>query len=487
VGQEDRPLKSRKEHLLARSEQAKQERLSIAVDLAHPLLVLERSLDWDTLLPYVEEIRRSKVKSAAGKPAHLRVLVAAVMVKAYMKQTYRRDSDLMRHFAPARYLAGLTKTDWSPAKSTIWDFFDLLGVDGLDAINKFVVKMAVAKGFTDANHMAADLTAQEATIPYPNEMGHMSTFLRRIARASATVGGVFKTFGSKAASAFQEAKTMVREYRLFAKTKEAKDHLTAKMADLVEGVQQQLHGALDEALEQRQPLIKYQKVAFRSMLRLHRIVATLLPQIRSWLKTGFVAKDKIISLHIPETYSIVRGKVGKKVEFGLTWGIARLRGGYLLATLAKDKQEIVDSKFAVRAVDDHIKLFGKAPESFAYDRAGDTKGVIAALKARGVKQLGIARKGKAPWLVHGREKEQLISERAQVEGGIGTVKNGYGFNRPAARSRKMMGVCGQAAVLGFNLSRLVQDFTPPKPGSLLAAVGSRGRKKPLKNKRTSSS
>jgi hypothetical protein len=43
----------------------------------------------------------------------------------------------------------------------------------------------------------------------------------------------------------------------------------------------------------------------------------LIPQIRYWIKTGFVAANKIISVHIPELYSIVRGKAGKKVEFGL--------------------------------------------------------------------------------------------------------------------------------------------------------------------------
>jgi hypothetical protein len=46
-----------------------------------------------------------------------------------------------------------------------------------------------------------------------------------------------------------------------------------------------------------------------------------------------VASGKIISLYIPQLYSIVRGKVGKTVEFGLSWGITRLSGGYLLATL----------------------------------------------------------------------------------------------------------------------------------------------------------
>jgi len=62
-------------------------------------------------------------------------------------------------------------------------------------------------------------------------------------------------------------------------------------------------------------------------------------------------------------------------------------------------------------------------------------------------------------LVEGKVKERLITERARVEGGIGTLKcPKYGFNRPAARSVKMMGVAGQRAVLGFNLNKLIRDL-----------------------------
>jgi membrane-associated phospholipid phosphatase len=43
-------------------------------------------------------------------------------------------------------------------------------------------------------------------------------------------------------------------------------------------------------------------------------------------------------------------------------------------------------------------------------------------------------------------KEKLVSERAQVEGGIGAVKSSrYNFHRPRARSVRMMGACGQLA------------------------------------------
>lgn len=73
--------------------------------------------------------------------------------------------------------------------------------------------------------------------------------------------------------------------------------------------------------------------------------------------------------------------------------------------------------------------------------------------------MGLAPRGKAEWNVSGRTKEKLISERAQIEGGIGSIKHQkYGFNRPAARSVKMMGACGQLAVLGFNLNKVAREL-----------------------------
>jgi hypothetical protein len=44
----------------------------------------------------------------------------------------------------------------------------------------------------------------------------------------------------------------------------------------------------------------------------------------------------------------------------------------------------------------------------------------------------------------------------------------YGFNRPAARSAAMMGVCGQPAVLGLNLTKRLRGAAE-KRGIALAA------------------
>jgi len=321
--------------------------------------------------------------------------------------------------------------------------------------------MAVEEKLADPKVLVADTTAQEADIPHPNEMGLMAAFVTAVAAASKRAGQALKQFAQRAGGKFQAAKEKVRKYRLFAKdkTKAAKNRMVAQMARGVEAINEQLGKALSAAATSASRLSKYGLVARAKMVRLHETMHKLLPQIRYWLKTGFVASGKIISLHIPELYSIVRGKVGKTVEFGLSWGIRRLRGGFLLATLAKSKNDLLDSKFAVSAVDEHIALFGKPPEAYAYDRGGWSEKNLAALKTRKVKEVGLAPRGKAEWKVSGAIKEKLVSERAQVEGGIGTIKHKkYGFNRPAARSVQMMGACGQLAVLGFNLTKLAREL-----------------------------
>jgi hypothetical protein len=324
-----------------------------------------------------------------------------------------------------------------------------------------VVKEAVDEGLADPKVVAADTTAQEASVPYPNEMGLMATFMTAVSAASTKVGTALRGFLQKAAGFFERAKRKVREYRLFAKmrTKEAKDRMVATMASVVEAVQRRLEQAMVAAEAQKERLARHSRVAWAKLARLSGTMKRLLPQIRYWLKTGRVAANKIISLHIPELYSVVRGKVGKAVEFGRNWGITRLRGGFLLATVAKDRRELVDNRFAIQAVHDHARLFGRVPVRYAYDRAGYSAENVETLRGLGVRQVGLAPLGRAQWAVSDRVRNQLVKERAKVEGGIGTIKSTrYGFNRPAARSAEMMGVCGQRAVLGFNLNKLVREL-----------------------------
>ncbi len=429
----------------------------------HKLVQLTDTLDWTELEDRAQQIRSEKLKNGAGRPPNLRALLGALLLMSTRKLTYRDAEDLIRYYAPARYVCGLTETEWTPDFTTIQDFTALMGEEGINLINEHVVQRAVKEELADPTTVVADTTAQEAAIPYPNEMGLMAGFLRSVATAARRVGGALKGFVDKRVSEFTAAKQKAREYRLFAKTKERKNRVMAQMATLVEKLNEHLGQALGAAAAQRRTLRSYAIVAKSKLVQLQGTMSKLLPQIRYWLRTGYVATGKIISLHIPQLYSIVRGKVGKAVEFGLSWGITRLAGGYLLGKVAQDRLELQDTKFVVQAVKDQIALFGKPPLAYAYDRGGYSVQNVRAVKDLGVTEVGLAPRGRAPWSVSGPVRDRLVRERAQVEGGIGTIKGSrYGFNRPAARSTAMMGACGQRALLGFNTTKLVRELAARK-------------------------
>jgi hypothetical protein len=452
-----RRQRSRQAELFARST-----RSTIAIDENHRLVLMTHEIDWTELQELVQAIRMSKLKSEAGRPPHLRALIGAVLFRATRKMTYRDTEDQIRHYAPARYLCGLTETEWTPDANTIQDFEELLGEDGTRGLNEYVVKWAVEEKLADPKVAVADTTAQEAAIPHPNEMGLMASFVTAVVAASKKVGPALKGFVEKVATLFGAAKRKVREYRLFAKdkTKAAKNKMVAQMTTVIEKANWMLGRALSEATaEASLRLRRHKKVAWAKLVHLHQTMGKLAPQIRYWLKTGYVAVDKIINLQIPELYAIVRGKVGKAVEFGLNWGITRLRGGFLLATLGADKRELHDSKFAVRAVKDHIARYGKAPRDYAYDRGGWSQENVAELKKLGVTNVGLAPRGRAKSAVCGQARTRLAKERSLVEAGIGSIKHRkYGFNRPEVRSMGAMAACGQRAVLGFNLNKLVRGL-----------------------------
>jgi IS5 family transposase len=441
----------RQEELIPRSK-----RPVIPIDPSHQLAVLTDELNWDELLGLAEEIRSTKLKSNAGRPPHLRALVGALLLKATRDLTFREAEDLIRYYAPARYLCGLTETEWSPDHNTLHDFEALLAEEGVRLINEYVVKLALKEKLTFSSLAVGDTTAQEAAIPYPNEMRLMAAFMSSVAAAGTRAGKKLKQMLSGASEHFQGARKTLREFRLFGKTRERRRRGVARMMGHVRAIQAKLKDTLQGLV----PRVRgYGKVAFARVRKLHETMQRLLPQIQYWHRTGWVAAKKVISLSMPKLYSVPRGKWGKDIEFGLQWGITRLKGGFVLAHVAADRRELVDTRYVLKSVEECRRLSGRVPRAYAYDRAGHSAANVEKLRDLGVRHIGLAPRGRTPWDVNEAMKGRLVSERVKVEGSIGTLKSRrYGFNRPRARSEAMMGVCGQRAVLGMNLAKMVRGL-----------------------------
>lgn len=244
-----------------------------------------------------------------------------------------------------------------------------------------------------------------------------------ISRTSGKLRGKFDAAKCEIKEAASKVKGLLRNAHLFAKGRDQKKKIEKKMYHTVKTIQVMIEDLISRGAN-------VQSKAGQELAKINGVMEKLLPQIKHFLDTNFVAAGKVIHLQIPKLYAIVRGKAGKGVEFGLKWGLSRMRGGFLSAFLMNGGRLRSDPVFCLQAIREHIALFGKPPRVFGFDRGGDCFANVKRAKKLGVKHVGIAPKGKKDWSVSHRMINRIRRERAQVEGSIGTVKSRlYQFNQ----------------------------------------------------------
>lgn len=421
---------------------------NISIKPKHDLVCMADTMPWPDMIEIAMNCRASRVKALVGPEPHYRELLGAVVLMAVRQITYRQAEDLIAHYAPARYLCGLMDSTWQPDHITIFEFTQMLGPSGMDSMNKIALLRAEDLGLLDPTTLMSDTTAQEAMIPYPNEVGLMKRFTEIVANNLKKVGGKFGNIKSKVKEIVKKVKGLARNAHLFAKTTEAKKKVGKKLYHTTKELQELVSGCLKQGYDMRSN-------AGQELARISNLMDTLFPQILHFLETGFVASKKIIHLQMSELYSIVRGKAGKSVEFGLKWGINHV-DGFILGFLIENGVHASDKRFCLESIKEHKKLFGKAPEIFGFDRGGHSKSNIKKAQQLGVKHVGIAPTGKTEWSVSEKMSKRIARERAQVEGLIGNSKSKkYGFNKPNVKSTVAMETSAHRSFLGMNLSKTI--------------------------------
>lgn len=425
----------------------------IVIDPAHPMVRLTHEIDWYMLEEIAQERRSQIYKSPRGPQPNYRANCGAVVVRSLKSTDLRTTEDLVRNYLPARYMCGLQNSHWTPDHDTIWEFETMLGEEGISLFNRHILSLAEASGFLDTKALCADTTAQEAKIPYPNEVGLMGSFGKSVGRALKTLGNAATGFARKLTGQLKDLGSQLRKHRLFSKTKEARIKVATKMSQLSRELLQSIGNMLAQVPK---TVSGSQKRAVNHLTDTYVTMSKLIDQIDYWIRTGYVATDKIVSLFQDELRSIKRGKVARDIEFGLKWGINQIRGGYIHLFMMNEMRSY-DADYAVASIQEHIRLFGHAPKEFGFDRGGWSGPHMDQMKELGVKRVAVAPRGKANWKVSKFCQNRIKRERAQVEGKIGTLKQ-TGFNKPEEKTTSGMRRAARRAELRFNCGKLLRDI-----------------------------
>src|SRR5918997_6820340 len=164
------------------------QRVQIEVLPTHPLLVLKRALPWEAISEAMTRHWRAHGKNVDGGPglpwdvALYVPLVVLMLIKHF-------DSRQMEAYLAENVVARVFIGRQRAAKAQIRDHSNIarayaaLGKEGIDAVNRWVVKEAHRFGFVDEGSLSADTTAQELPIGDPNEAGILRGLAQRCGRA----------------------------------------------------------------------------------------------------------------------------------------------------------------------------------------------------------------------------------------------------------------------------------------------------------------
>jgi IS5 family transposase len=142
--------------------------------------------------------------------------------------------------------------------------------------------------------------------------------------------------------------------------------------------------------------------------------------------------EKLFSIFEPHTELLIRGKAGKKVEFGHMVEVRQIEGGLITHYRAHAKRP-AEGPLLAQAVAEHRALFGRAPEVCAADKGFYSQQGVAAVAEVGVQRVCVPKRGRRKE----KEEEQEHSRwfklgqafRAGIEGTISVLKRVFGLWR----------------------------------------------------------
>jgi len=427
-------------------------RIIVSIEPTHRLAVLCRSIPWEELMEKAIAILYDEQgidQDTAGRKLDLRAHLGAYILQTVHGWT----EEMLRMYVPARIFCGYLESMGSIDHTSIEEFRNRFGTKGAQLITEEVMRIAKEFGFTRGDDVDMDSTIQEAGITHPTEMKLMGHLMRRLKRLHEEI----KKMGQKGiqgiGTILKSFSKISTEYRFFAKTKEKKVALTKKAVEL----SAEALSTLSKILPGTKKFDVLKGRHQEEILRFLDLGPKLLSQIVYWLKTGKVAKDKIVTLWKWIPTCIPKGKIGKPVEFGRKWIINAYTGGYVLLT-APENPKLHDQHSVIESLSLHGQVFDQPPKSYGTDRGMYSAENLEYCLSSDIEKIAIQPKGKGQSLVSKKDQKELSDRRAGIEPRIAHLK-ARGLGR--SRMKTDMGdlISGYRSALSYNLSHLMRDLT----------------------------
>jgi transposase, IS5 family len=329
-----------------------------------------------------------------------------------------------------------------PHATTLVKLTRRVGPAVVDQLNQALLATAATHKVLRTHKVRVDTTVVAANVGYPTDAGLLARAVATLARTVERVhaaGGARRTYArDRRRATRRRAHQLARSLR--ARTDQAKQLVAKRTTELATLAEEAAADAARVARNARRALAR---AGGRASGKLTRLVADLettigrtsqvIGQARTRLAGGTPSgATRLVSLHDPDARPIVKGRLGKPVEFGYKAQVLDNPDGIVL-----DHEILVgnpaDAPLLVPAVQRVSQCAGRVPEAVTADRSYGEAAVDDALGELGVPRVAIPRKG-TPGTArqtheHSRPFRRLVKWRTGSEGRISHLKHRYGWDR----------------------------------------------------------
>lgn len=378
------------------------------------LVQLCQQINWNELIEIVSKAYSHKT---GRNSKSIRVMIALEMLKVY----YKDPSDemlvgMLRTDASVMYFCGYDSPPSDkeiPDSSSLTKFRNRLTPEILEEITDALLKEQIKKlPPKKRKQLSGDTTALPANVTQPTDTKLMFT-------ASKKLKGMAKSVGLKAVAGW---KIVEKSYSKFRKHKKKAVGEIRKMKEKL----------LDYGKRQIAEIGKVFSKLSTTQGRLAVILQEVLRQQEEMLLKGTKnVKDRIVSIHEADIRPIVRGKAGKRVEFGKKLAVMVI-GQKLICPTKCEYDAYADQGCVKEDIERYEKIVGKKPGEYSYDRGGHSPGNHEYLERSGIVD-GIGYMGKSPPKQHSSiprtTAKRMYGQRQSTEMRIGVLKTRWGCNR----------------------------------------------------------
>ncbi len=329
-----------------------------------------------------------------------------------------------------------------PHPTTLSKISKRCGAGVVEALNESLLAKAADAKVLRAHKVRADTTVIEANVAYPSDSGLLAKAIAAIAKLIVKIHATGAATRTQARDRTRSGRRRAREISAHLKlrnddAKASVRRINAELADLAEAA------AGDAAAVLRNARRAIARQGDDASGRLRRAVAdletllgrtaTIVAQTR--LRLAGTTPDgatRLVSLHDPDARPIVKGRLGKPVEFGFKAQVVDNADG-IVVDYSVEIGNPADAAQLAPAIARAARRLRCAPRAVTADRGYGEAGVDAALAALGVKTIVIPRKGKPSAERRATERtrpfRRLVKWRTGAEGRISHLKHGYRWNR----------------------------------------------------------